>query len=139
MRDLDHFKRINDTYGHSSGDQVLKELARICKLCIRDIDLVARFGGDEFVILLPETAADQAVSITERLRQNLTNLIFDTPLTPISITASFEIAEYQKTDSLQSLIERADFSLYQAMEMGRNQVVLSGSGDDRQGLDYTCS
>ena len=102
MLDLDHLKRINDTYGHSIGDLTLKEFARVCRSSIRGIDLVARFGGDEFVILLPETTANQALSFTERLRQQIADLVFTTPAEPIGITASIGIAEYQKNDSFQN-------------------------------------
>ena len=123
MVDLDHLKSINDTYGHAIGDRVLKELALVCKSCVREIDLVARFGGDEFVILLPETIANQALAITERLRQRIAELVFETPRKPIGITASIGIAEYRKTDTLQTLIERADQGLYQAKETGRNRVI----------------
>jgi len=125
MLDLDYLKRINDTYGHSIGDQALKELARVCKSCARGFDLVARFGGDEFIILLPETTASQALSFTERLRQQIAGLVFATPAAPIGITASIGVAEYQKNDTLQTLIERADQGLYQAKVNGRNRVVLS--------------
>jgi diguanylate cyclase (GGDEF)-like protein/PAS domain S-box-containing protein len=129
--DLDHLKHINDTYGHSIGDLALKELARVCKSCVRDIDLVARVGGDEFVILLPKTTAVQALAFTERLRQQIASLVFATQNEPIGITASIGIAEYRKNDTLQVLIERADRGLYQAKETGRNRVILSTA--DHQG------
>jgi diguanylate cyclase (GGDEF)-like protein/PAS domain S-box-containing protein len=125
--DLDHLKLINDTYGHSVGDLALKEFARVCKSCVREIDLVARFGGDEFVILLPKTTAAQALAFSERLRQQIADLKFSTHTGPIGITASIGIGEYRKNDTLQILIERADRGLYQAKETGRNQVVLSMS------------
>jgi diguanylate cyclase (GGDEF)-like protein/PAS domain S-box-containing protein len=125
MLDLDHLKRINDTFGHGTGDQVLKEIARVCKSCVREIDVVARFGGDEFIILLPETAAEQAIFITERLRQRVADLIFETQHEQIGITASIGIAEYKRTDTIQTLIERADRGLYQAKETGRNRIVFT--------------
>ncbi len=125
MLDLDHLKHINDTYGHSIGDLALKELARVCKSSIREIDLGARFGGDEFVILLLKTTAAQALSFTERLRLQIASLTYSTLGGPVGITASIGIAEYRKNDTLQILLERADRGLYQAKETGRNRVVLS--------------
>ncbi len=125
MLDLDNLKHINDTYGHATGDLVLRSLAKICRSCVRKIDCVARFGGDEFAILLPETSANQAQNIIERLREQIANLTIESAHATIGFTVSIGISEYQKTDTLQSLLERADRGLYQAKATGRNRTVIS--------------
>lgn len=122
--DVDHFKRVNDSYGHQVGDQVLRELARCCRNCLRSMDLVGRYGGEEFVLMLPETALADACRFAERLRQVVTAQII--PLTAeqsFSITISLGVATL-KADivSLDQLIELADQKLYQAKHNGRNQV-----------------
>jgi len=124
MFDIDHFKKINDQYGHAAGDQVLHQLAQRCLKASRATDLIGRYGGEEFVILLTETNLEAARLIGERLRQT----IIKTPLTidagEIAITSSLGIAEAKLTDTLNSLIERADAALYQAKNAGRNQVIV---------------
>lgn len=128
LTDIDFFKKVNDTFGHSAGDTVLVEFVNTIHRVIRkDLDWVTRYGGEEFVIVLPETAYDQACQCTERLRKK----IADTPVThdevPISITASFGVTcldPAQITDdfSTDRLIDTADHFLYQAKENGRNRV-----------------
>jgi two-component system cell cycle response regulator len=125
--DIDHFKRINDTFGHQAGDEVLKGLAESFKFNIRGIDLACRFGGEEFVIVMPETERADAEAVAERLREAIASKLFS--LGPgreeIPVTASIGIAILDPaTDSPQTLLERADKALYEAKANGRNKVVV---------------
>ncbi len=124
MLDLDHFKKINDNYGHQTGDMVLKILTTQAKKVVRNIDFIARYGGEEFVILLPEITKERALEIAERVRSKIekTKLIYNkkTFKVTISIGMTFQI----EGDSVESLIERADKALYEAKRTGRNKVVL---------------
>lgn len=119
--DADHFKNINDTYGHAVGDEVLIELARLFQHETYSGELVGRYGGEEFVILCPETDLDHARLKAERLRLAVNNLKLDN-LNQNRITASFGVAQLEPGDSLESLFHRADNALYQAKETGRNRV-----------------
>jgi diguanylate cyclase (GGDEF)-like protein len=124
MVDLDNFKRINDTHGHKSGDNVLKSFSAVCRLAFREIDIVGRIGGEEFAILLPETSKDNAVEAAERLRTKIasTNIQTDENLA-IEFTASIGIANLSsKDDTLDVLLSHADNALYKAKNAGRNQV-----------------
>ncbi|MDC0610169.1 sensor domain-containing diguanylate cyclase [Vibrio sp.] len=122
MMDIDHFKTINDTYGHHIGDLALSHIATLLKNNTRETDIIARWGGEEIVVLLPDTNASQAHAYTEHLRQT----IADTPLrhesVEITITASFGIATSTRSDTFDSLYERADKQLYLAKNHGRNRV-----------------
>ncbi|MEQ8633436.1 diguanylate cyclase [Gimesia maris] len=119
--DADHFKNINDSYGHSTGDEVLVELARLFQHETYSGELVGRYGGEEFVILCPETALEHAVKKAERLRLAVSNLKMENQ-SNIRVTASFGVSQYEPGDSLESLFHRADSALYQAKETGRNKV-----------------
>ncbi len=121
--DIDHFKRINDHYGHKAGDQVLQKLAEQCQKTSRTVDLISRYGGEEFVILLPETNLESACRVAERLRQSIMNEPFPTDAGALRITISIGVAEAREIDTLHTLIERADVALYKAKETGRNRVV----------------
>lgn len=121
--DIDHFKRINDHYGHKVGDEVLQKLAERCQNTSRTVDLISRYGGEEFVILLPETNLESAARVAERLRQSIMNEPFKTNAGALRLTVSLGIAEAKETDSLHTLIERADVALYKAKNAGRNRVV----------------
>jgi two-component system cell cycle response regulator len=125
MLDLDHFKRINDTYGHPAGDIVLSEIARMLKECIRQSDLVCRYGGEEFVVILPNTDVKKAKSVTERFRKNVAKYQFKHNSSQFQITVSVGIASYghEGDQSLTQLIEMADKALYQAKRTGRNKVI----------------
>jgi diguanylate cyclase (GGDEF)-like protein len=121
--DIDHFKRVNDHYGHKVGDQVLQKLAERCQKTSRAVDLISRYGGEEFVILLPETNLEAARRVAERLRQSIMNEPFETAAGGLRITISIGISEARITDTLHTLIERADVALYKAKNAGRNRVM----------------
>lgn len=124
MLDIDHFKRVNDTYGHPFGDMVLRSLGDIFMSSLRDCDTVGRIGGEEFVILLPENNLAQAEILAQRLRQTIEQHQFSTPCNSTSITISIGLAQASNlTDSFQSLLKNADQALYIAKNNGRNQVV----------------
>jgi len=123
IADLDHFKRINDDHGHQVGDALLHEFAQIIRAHCRDVDLVTRFGGEEFVILMPEVGAADAQACAERMRAALAQDIIP-PLTR-PITASFGVAEFLPGESEGSLLRRADKALYRGKAAGRNCVVLA--------------
>ncbi|MDW8405972.1 GGDEF domain-containing protein, partial [Chloroflexus sp.] len=118
--DIDHFKQINDTYGHEGGDQVLRRMARLTRDTIRVNDVIGRWGGEEFFLLLPSTQLAEAEQLAERLRR----LIMDQmALGDHAVTASFGLAEYHPSDDQASLLARADAALYAAKSAGRNRVV----------------
>lgn len=129
MTDIDHFKRINDTWGHPAGDAVLAEIARRLKKSIRDVDLLGRYGGEEFCVMLLDTDIRAATEIAERLR----NSIGETPVraqgNQITVTVSLGVAlrANDKETSLETLIDRADKALYRAKKAGRNRVILDDS------------
>lgn len=119
MFDIDHFKRINDTFGHPAGDAVLAELARIVTGTIRSEDSFARWGGEEFVILLPQTESRGAQSMAERIR----SLVERNPF-PVAeqVTCSFGVTPFGASDTPDSFLKRVDEALYRAKESGRNRV-----------------
>ncbi len=126
MLDLDHFKKVNDTYGHPIGDQALKEFANRCKRSVREIDLVGRYGGEELIILLPETDSKAAVQVAERLRSSIAARPFEVAGREIAVTVSVGVAtKDENTRNLETLIARADQAMYIAKHRGRNQVALS--------------
>jgi diguanylate cyclase (GGDEF)-like protein len=122
--DLDHFKEINDSRGHPVGDIVLQQLAGIMKVTARDTDSVARFGGDEFVIILPDTGWQGALTFAERLRRCVDEYSFGPPDAPVSTTISVGVALGRGTDatSADALLKEADAALYKAKTAGRNRV-----------------
>lgn len=127
MIDLDHFKAINDAYGHPVGDQVLRELAKRCKSCIRGLDYLGRYGGEEFLVILPETNLNTARIVAERLRTMISNkpMMTEEGL-ELKVTASLGIAQRDKnTTSLETLITRADQAMYVAKHRGRDCVAVS--------------
>ncbi|NTX36811.1 diguanylate cyclase [Myxococcus sp. CA051A] len=124
LTDVDHFKSVNDTYGHPTGDQVLKGVARIIKSMARDTDVVARYGGEEFVIIMPETDAKGAFTISERIREAVKAEVFQTEMGPLRITMSLGIATFPDHGmEKQQLIDLADQCLYHSKRNGRNQSV----------------
>jgi diguanylate cyclase (GGDEF)-like protein len=120
--DIDHFKKINDTYGHVVGDQVLVQLSRFVPKLIRSMDLLARWGGEEFLILLPESDGPMALQVAEKLREAISNLAFDEVG---SITCSFGVTQYATTETAAQFIARADGALYWAKADGRNRTKLA--------------
>jgi len=120
--DIDHFKRINDTYGHKVGDEVLKELAKVIKKSVRKTDFVARWGGEEFVILALETDLEGAFKLAEKIRKTVEEHEFPTVK---NVTVSLGVAQYIDGESPEDFIIRADMALYKAKEGGRNRVELA--------------
>ncbi len=125
MCDLDKFKSVNDTYGHQAGDEVLKQLATILKEEAREIDRVGRYGGEEFMLLLPGTVLDAAVTFAERVRRKIEGHTFTFLGGTLTRTASFGVSAWPhpKIDQCDTLVRAADDALYVAKETGRNRVV----------------
>ena len=122
IADIDHFKSVNDTYGHECGDELLKEIARVLSNNIQKRDVVARWGGEEFLIFLPETSGVDAEKTAERLRLAIANLSLNYNGNTITTTTSIGLAEYSSGQSLNELINTADKFLYLAKREGRNRV-----------------
>jgi len=126
MLDIDHFKRVNDKYGHPIGDQILQALAKHCQRGVREIDLVGRYGGEEIVFLLPETNLEVAKEIAERLRRTIASLSIPTDKGEIGVTVSIGVAMYdENTLDLETMIVRADQAMYVAKHKGRNRIAVS--------------
>ena len=126
MLDVDHFKRINDSYGHETGDRVLRVLADACRAGLRQQDVIGRYGGEEFVAALPETSAVVAQDTAERLRRAVEDLAVNSPQGPVKVTISIGVATLNAgTSSISALINAADRALYEAKQNGRNRVVVS--------------
>jgi len=119
--DIDNFKTINDTYGHDTGDLILKEIAAILKKLSRSSDVASRWGGEEFAVTLTQTAIDDALFVAEKFRVSIENYLFTKDL---KITCSFGIAQFRTTDTAQDLFKRADEALYEAKNTGKNKVAL---------------
>jgi two-component system cell cycle response regulator len=127
--DIDHFKGINDTYGHDAGDDVLRDFSDRLRRVVRGIDLVARYGGEEFVLVMPETDTAFAGTVAERLRRDVEMVAFTTKAgASLPVTVSIGLAEWQgPADTADTLIKRADRALYAAKGAGRNRVVASAA------------
>jgi diguanylate cyclase (GGDEF)-like protein len=130
MLDIDHFKRVNDTFGHDTGDQVLREMASVLREATRPEDLVARYGGEEFILALPVVAPDQATERAERIRAALAERRIVTASGPLRVTASLGLAYAgaNRLSSASALISAADRCLYQAKNSGRNRVAFLPEG-----------
>lgn len=122
MTDIDHFKSINDTYGHGMGDQVLKQVAQILRDACRKEDIVARYGGEEFIVILPDSGAGAAADCAERMRSAIAGATFSG--IDRSITASFGVTVFTPADTEDDFLKRADAALYEAKAAGRNRVVV---------------
>ena len=129
MADVDHFKRINDAHGHGAGDKVLVRVAALLKSQTRATDIVARFGGEEFIVLMPHTGLAQAAAKAEHLRIALAAEVIAPLARPV--TSSFGVAELECDEDGESLLRRADAALYRAKEGGRNRVVAAGEPSNR--------
>ena len=129
LLDIDHFKKINDKHGHLIGDHVLREIAAIAKRSLRESDVICRWGGEEFLLLLKNCSLEKATSIAENLRSTIAANDFsrttDLAKGRLSLTVSMGVAEYKSNESEDSMFERADIALYQAKEAGRNSVYFS--------------
>lgn len=131
MLDIDHFKHVNDTYGHLAGDHVLMSVAQAIQQSLRPSDMPVRYGGEEFSVFLPGTSTDNAKIIAERLRKNVEKMEIKTPGgLIIKVTISIGFTERMENDTVQSIIERADQALYHAKENGRNRVCLNLGQND---------
>lgn len=123
--DIDYFKKINDSYGHPAGDKVLKIICDILKMHIRINDILGRYGGEEFLILLPEAELEHTMSAAEKVR----TLLSDTPIpydsSRLRITASFGVTCYRENDDIKSIIARADGALYESKKNGRNRITVA--------------
>jgi two-component system C4-dicarboxylate transport sensor histidine kinase DctB len=123
--DVDHFKQVNDEYGHPAGDKVLQALAQLYREELRDDDIFARFGGEEFMMALPHTDEETARQVAERLREKMMNLAIDVDGRPLAVTISSGVSQHRLTEkTIQAAIERADEALYEAKNGGRNAVVV---------------
>jgi diguanylate cyclase len=123
MLDIDHFKKLNDTLGHATGDEALTHLVKVLKDVLRTTDVLARYGGEEFIIILPDTPQDEAVKVITRVQRELTKNFFMYNNERVLITFSAGVAERVLNEAPQALIPRADAALYKAKHSGRNQVV----------------
>ena len=123
MADIDHFKFINDSWGHDLGDQVLQDVAQCLQRHTRSHDRVARYGGEEFVVLLPQTSPDAAQRIAQRIQMQLANLQLPQQHT---LTMSFGVAQVQDGESIHHAIKRADAQMYRAKQTGRNRICVDG-------------
>ena len=120
LLDIDHFKQVNDSHGHGQGDHVLQRVAHIIQLHIRDSDVVCRWGGEEFLLMLTNCSQQDAVERVEALRKAIAAWLFELEQTRIAVTVSAGVAQYRDDEVMSALIERADKALYQAKDAGRN-------------------
>ena len=121
--DIDHFKNVNDTYGHRTGDGVLRILSGVMKKEIREIDVLARYGGEEFALILPHTSYEQALEVSERIRRKVEESRFTYKGKPFLVTISIGVGTLKSEDTLETYVERVDQALYRAKNGGRNRVV----------------
>jgi diguanylate cyclase (GGDEF)-like protein len=128
MADLDHFKPLNDTHGHESGDRTLRAFAQTLRSALRSEDLVSRYGGDEFGIVMPDCSVDEAVAAMERVREQLVLAL--RPGDAPNVTASFGIVTADRAASFEETVARADRALYRAKFEGRNRVVVYSATAD---------
>jgi diguanylate cyclase (GGDEF)-like protein len=124
MLDLDYFKKVNDTHGHDAGDAVLKTLAKVLVECVRTSDLVIRYGGEEFLIILLDTGENYADEVAEKIREAVEATKFQVPGGTLQKTISVGVADFPKdSDTFWQAMKYADVALYQAKERGRNRVI----------------
>ncbi|WP_331344949.1 GGDEF domain-containing protein [Cellvibrio sp. UBA7661] len=122
--DIDHFKKINDTYGHQAGDRVIKVIGRSIATRLREVDFFCRYGGEEFVALMPETDSQTALAVLEKIREAIASAAFNYKDQPMSITLSVGVTEFKTGDMLDMAFDRADQALYTAKSLGRNRCQL---------------
>ncbi|WP_439134467.1 sensor domain-containing diguanylate cyclase [Pseudomaricurvus sp.] len=128
MADIDHFKRVNDTYGHPMGDRVIRAVAIMMKELTRDADVLCRWGGEEYLILLPDCSLEQAALVAEKIRQISEDQQLKVDDGDLSVTLSLGVAELRENETQESVIARADEALFKAKNLGRNRVEVAGSG-----------
>ena len=126
MLDIDHFKRVNDSHGHAAGDQILKAVATSIKNQLRNVDMVFRFGGEEFLILLSNTSREAAAMVGERLRYSSQMADYQVEGKQIELTVSLGCSTLLPAESADSLLRRADSALYVAKREGRNRLAMAG-------------
>lgn len=132
MCDIDHFKRVNDAFGHQVGDEIIKMFSRVIETSVREGDTVIRYGGEEFAIILPLAEQDAAKTIAERIRRQFESkklTIRETNQKIGQLTASFGVAQHRAGDDMEMLVQRADAKLYDAKSLGRNRVAAFGAGE----------
>jgi two-component system, cell cycle response regulator len=121
--DIDHFKQYNDTYGHLEGDKVLIRMGQIISSCLRRMDTAHRYGGEEFTVILPETACEEAAFVANRIRIAIESEVFSpAPDKQITITVSIGVTEYQTDERISAFVQRADQALYLSKDNGRNRI-----------------
>jgi diguanylate cyclase (GGDEF)-like protein len=125
MMDIDFFKRVNDQYGHAEGDEVLRRLAAVSQTQLRETDLFGRWGGEEFIVLMPQTTLEEAVMAAQRLRQAIAAMVFEVEGATFQITISIGAAQLQPMESADAVVACSDEALYAAKHAGRNCVVAS--------------
>ncbi|WP_231940721.1 diguanylate cyclase [Acidovorax sp. RAC01] len=123
--DIDHFKRVNDTYGHAVGDRALQRFAQAVRASVRECDVLARWGGEEFVLMLTDTTVEKATDLLERVRQGVAGLDMPHPGGVFRVTMSAGLAQHRAGDGVERTLERADQALYTAKASGRNRVVVA--------------
>ena len=127
--DIDNFKHLNDTMGHAAGDRALQELVRLLSSMLRQQDTLARMGGEEFAVLLPDATGEAALDIAERLRQAVADLEIDFDSRPIRMTLCAGVAEFDPDRDWEEMMRRADAAMYAAKRLGRNRVVMQSDPD----------
>ncbi len=132
MFDLDHFKKINDRHGHLAGDEVLRGICEVCRNTLRENDLLARFGGEEFIIVLPSTHAEPAAHTAERIREITASSLTRQFGFDQKVTISLGVSEFQASDEgYEEVLQRVDDAVYRAKDAGRDRVVVSGRHANR--------
>lgn len=126
--DLDHFKGINDTYGHHIGDDVLRAVGRLVLVSVRDADPAVRYGGEELLLFLPGSPEEAATQVSERVRRNLMQHDWGRTAAGLSVTASFGVAERLPNESVRDWVRRADEAMYRAKRAGRNRIMVASQG-----------
>ncbi len=125
MMDIDHFKSINDLHGHLAGDQVLIAVAACLRANLREVDFICRWGGEEFLILLKNCDAEDALQVSEKLRLAIETLVVEYKKELLQVTASFGVSQWRPEELVDALIERADTVLFQAKYIGRNRSLVA--------------
>ena len=121
LLDIDNFKSINDSYGHQIGDEVLKEVSKLILTNIREADICVRWGGEEFLILLPHTNLDGAIVVAEKVRTTIASILISKE--NLTVTSSFGVSQMNDEDNENSLLTKSDKCLYEAKNTGKNKVV----------------